>query len=184
MFILAHQKVTFCFTNVNIIADVALSKKQLTEIFRTCKKNLKVNVIFKSPNRIRNAFLSKDIIPTIMNSKVVYRFKYNICNDVYVGKTKHHLLVRQYEHLEKSILTEKPSKYNYKDPTSIRKHYHRNNHQADSSCFTLISSASNNLFVFVKIVFVYNNYFSEFYVSEENEKQRQVQKQILNATQN
>ena len=119
-----------------------------------------------------------------MNSKVVYRFKYNICNDVYVGKTKHHLLVRQYEHLEKSILTEKPSKYNYKDPTSIRKHYHRNNHQADSSCFTLISSASNNLFVFVKIVFVYNNYFSEFYVSEENEKQRQVQKQILNATQN
>ena len=183
MFILAHQKVTFCFAKVNIIADVALCKKQLTEIFRTCKKNLKVNVIFKSPNRIRNAFLFKDIIPTIMNSKVVYRFKYNICNDVFVGKTKHHLLVRQYEHLRKSILTEKPSKYNYKDPTAIRKHYHQNNHQVDS-CFTLISSASNNLFVFVKIVFVYNIYFSEFSVSEQNKKQRRMQKQILNATQN
>ena len=42
------------------------SKKQLTEIFRK-QKNVKVNVIFKSSNRIRNAFRFKDIIPTFMN---------------------------------------------------------------------------------------------------------------------
>ena len=51
------------------------SKKQLTEIFRTCKNNLKVNVIFKSSNRIRNASRFKDIISTFVNSKVVYKFK-------------------------------------------------------------------------------------------------------------
>ena len=79
-----------------------------------------------------------------MNSKVVYKLKCNICNDVYVAKAKRHLLVRQYEHLGKSILTEKPSKYNGKDATAIRKRCHQNNHQADSSCFTLTSSASNN----------------------------------------
>ena len=84
------------------------SKKQLTEIFRKCKKNLKVNVIFKPSNRIRNAFRFKDIIPTFLNSKVVYKFNCNICNDVSVGETIRHLLVRQYEHLRKSILTEKP----------------------------------------------------------------------------
>ena len=83
-------------------------------------------------------------IPTFMNSEVVYKFKWSICNDVYVGETKRHLLVRQYKHLGKSILIERPSKYNDKDTTAIRKHYHQNNHQADSSCFTLIGSASNN----------------------------------------
>ena len=120
------------------------NKKQLTEIFRTCKNKLKINIIFKSSNIIRNAFRFKDTIPTFMNSKVVYKFKYNICNDVYVGETKRHLLVRQDEHLGESILTEKPSKYNDKDETAIRKYCHQNNHQAESSCFTLIGSASNN----------------------------------------
>ena len=116
------------------------SKKQLTEIFRTCKKNLKVHVFFKSSNRIRNAFLFSDINPTFMNSKVVYKFQCNICNDVYVGETKRHLLVRQYEDLGKLVLTEKPSKYNDKDATAIREHCHQNNQQADPSCFTLIGN--------------------------------------------
>ena len=126
------------------------SKKQLIETFRTCNRNKKFNVIFKPSNRIRNAFRFKDIIPTFMNSKVVYKFKCDICNDVYVGETKRHLLVRQYEHLRKSILTEKPSNYNDKDATVIRKHCHQNNHRADSSCFTLIFSASNNFHLKLK----------------------------------
>ena len=79
-----------------------------------------------------------------MNSKVVYKFKCNICNDVYVGETKRHFLVRQYEHLGNSILTEKPSKHNGKDTTAIAKHCHQNIHKADPSCFTVIGSASNN----------------------------------------
>ena len=85
-----------------------------------------------------------------MNSKVVYKFKCNICNDVYVGKTKRHLLVRQYEHLGKSILTEKPSKYNDKNATAIKKHCHQSNHQADSSYLTLYGSASNNFHLKLK----------------------------------
>ena len=85
-----------------------------------------------------------------MNLKVVYKFKCNICNDIYVGKTECHLLVHQYEHLRKSILTEKLSKYNDKDATAIRRHYHQNNHQADSSCFTLIGGASNNFHLKLK----------------------------------
>ena len=56
----------------------------------------------------------------------------------------------QYEHLGKSILIEKPSKYNDQDANAIRKHCHQNNHQADSSCFTLIGSASNNFYLKLK----------------------------------
>ena len=42
-----------------------------------------------------------------MNSKVIQKFKCNICNDVYIGETKSHFLVREYEHLGKSIFTKK-----------------------------------------------------------------------------
>ena len=63
-------------------------KKQLIEIFRTCEKDFKLNVLFKSSNRLRNSFRFKDLIPKYMNSKVIYKYNCNICNDVYIGKTK------------------------------------------------------------------------------------------------
>ena len=56
-----------------------------------------------------------------MNSNVIYKYKCNIYNDVYIDETKRHLLARQYEHLGRPILTEKPLKYNEKDATAVRK---------------------------------------------------------------
>ena len=85
-----------------------------------------------------------------MNLKVVYKLKCNISNDVYVSETKHHFLIHQYEHLGKLILTEKPFIYNDIDTAAIRKHCHQNNHQADSFCFTLVGSASNNFHLKLK----------------------------------
>ena len=38
-------------------------------------------------------------------------------------------LVRQYEDLDRSILTGKPLKYNEKDATAVRKQCHQQNHQ-------------------------------------------------------
>ena len=40
------------------------------------------------------------------------QIKCGSCNAAYIGETKRHFQVRQYEHLGKSILTEKPLKYN------------------------------------------------------------------------
>ena len=67
---------------------------------------MKLNVVFKSSNRIRNAFRFKDQIPKYMNSKVIYKFKCNICNDVYIGEMKLYFFVGEYEHFGKSILNE------------------------------------------------------------------------------
>ena len=58
--------------------------------------------------------------------------------------------MRQYKHLGKSIVTEQPSKYKDKYATDIRKHCHQNHREADSSCFTLIDSASNNFHLKLK----------------------------------
>ena len=115
----------------------------ITEIFRTCQKNIKLNVVSRSSNKICNAFRLKDQIPKYMNSKVIYEFKCNICNDAYIGETKRHLLVREHEHLGKSILTEKNLKYTKKDATAIRKHCHNHCHIAGTSCFSLVGNAAN-----------------------------------------
>ena len=83
-----------------------LAKKQPTNIFRSCRKDIKLNVVFKTSNRLRNAFRFKGQLPKCINSKVLYKYKYDICNNVYIGKTKRHFIVRQYEHLGKSIATD------------------------------------------------------------------------------
>ena len=78
-----------------------------------------------------------------MNLKVIYKFKYNICNDVYTGETKRHFLVREYEHRRKSVLAEKNLKYTEKDATAIRNHCHNHCHTVDTSCFSLVGKAAN-----------------------------------------
>ena len=78
-----------------------------------------------------------------MNSKVIYKFKCDICYDIYIGETKRHFLVRKYQHLRKSILTEKNLKYAKKDATAIRKHCQNHGHRGDTSCFSLVGNAAN-----------------------------------------
>ena len=71
-------------------------KRQLIEIFQTCSKDIKLNVVFKSSVRVSNAFRFKDQIPKCLNSMLLYKFTCNTCNSVYIGKTKRHYLVRQF----------------------------------------------------------------------------------------
>ena len=61
-----------------------------------------------------------------INSNVLYKFKCNICNSGYIGKTKRHLLVRQYEHLGLSVLTNKALKYTEKDANKAKDFYKNN----------------------------------------------------------
>ena len=84
-----------------------------------------------------------------MNSKVLYKFKWDTCNSVYICKTKRHLLVGQYEHLGLSVFTEKPLKYRKKDATAIKKHCHQNEHRCRLDNFEIVGTA-----VEVKTVFV------------------------------
>ena len=56
--------------------------------------------------------------------KKLCKYKCGIRNNVYIGKTKHHLIIQQYEHLGKSIATDKPLRYSDKDATAIRRHCH------------------------------------------------------------
>ena len=132
------------FISLEFFCKISLqSKKRLIDIFRTYCNKMKRNVVFQLSNKIRNASRFKDQIPTYMNSNVIYKHKCNICNDVYIGEIKRCLFGRQYKHLGRSILTEKPLKYNEKDATAVGKQCHQQNHPADSFCFSFIRNGTN-----------------------------------------
>ena len=95
-------------------------KRQLIEMFRTCNKDIKLNVVFKSSVSMSNAFRFKDQIPKCPNSMLLYTFTCNTCNSVYIGKTKRHYLVCQFEHLGLSVFSNKALRYSDKDATTIR----------------------------------------------------------------
>ena len=75
---------------------------------------------------------------------MLYKYKYDICNNVYIGKTKRHLMVRQYEHLGKSIATGKSLRYSDKDATAIGKHCHSLDHLASIDNISVLGNAMNN----------------------------------------
>ena len=120
-----------------------LAKKQLTNIFRSCRKDIKLNVVFKTSNRLRNAFRFKDQLPKCINSKALYKYKWNICNNAYIGKTKRLLIVCQYEHLEIN-----------KDATAIRKHCHNLDNLANIDNFSILGNAMNNYHLSLKESFL------------------------------
>ena len=97
-------------------------KRQLIEIFRTCSKEIKLNVVFKSSVRMSNAFRFKDQTPKCLNSMLLYKFTCDTCNSVYTGKTKRNCLVHQFEHLGLSVFINKALRYSDKDATAIGKH--------------------------------------------------------------
>ena len=125
-------------------------KKQLNDIFWSWHENVKLIVVLKSPNGIHNAFLFKEQLPKSINSKVLYNYTCNTCNSVYIGKTKRHLLVRQYEHLRTWIFSDKALKYTKKDAIAIWKRCYQHQHNSRLDNFQVLGNAVNNFHLQLK----------------------------------
>ena len=67
----------------------------------------KLQVIFKSQNKLCNIFRFKDPIPQILTSGVVYKLQCGLCNESYYGECVRHPAVRSGEHIGISPLTNK-----------------------------------------------------------------------------
>ena len=67
----------------------------------------KLQVIFKSQNKLCNNFRFKDPITQILTSGVIYKFQCELCNEYYYGKYVRHLAVRSGEDIGISPLTNK-----------------------------------------------------------------------------
>ena len=125
-------------------------KRRLRNVFRIHCPEIKLNVVFKSAFRLSTRFHYKDIIPRDLNSLIIYRFTCNTCNSVYIGETKRHFLVRAYEHLGVSILTNGNYSYNENTATAVGKHCHDLNHACNLDDFMIIGNAKNKYHLGIK----------------------------------
>ena len=78
-------------------------QKSIKRVLNCCK----LQVIFKSQNKICNNFRSKDPVLQILTSGVVYKFQCGLCYQFYHGQCVTHLAVRSGEHIGISPLTNK-----------------------------------------------------------------------------
>ena len=81
-------------------------RKSLKGILNCCK----LQIVFKSKNKLAKAFRFKDRIPKELTSSVVYKFQCGLCNESYYGECVRHLNVRIGEHIGISPLTKKKVK--------------------------------------------------------------------------
>ena len=81
-------------------------KKSLKGILNCCK----LQIVFKSQNKLAKAFHFKDRIPKELTPGVVYKFQCGFCNECYYGERVRDLNVRIEEHMGISPLTKKKVK--------------------------------------------------------------------------
>ena len=81
-------------------------RKFLKGILNCCK----LQIMFKSQNKLAKAFCFKDHISKELTSGVVYKFQCGLCNESYYGECVRHLNVRIGEHIGISPLTRKKVK--------------------------------------------------------------------------
>ena len=81
---------------------------------------IKVKVVFKTFNCLKNYFSFKGVVPEALRFCQIYNFTCGSCNDSYIGKTFRHMNVRVSEHQGVSPLTGKHLKGTLS--TSMRDH--------------------------------------------------------------
>ena len=121
-------------------------RNKLNKLMREFYPQLLVRVIFRPKYTIQNFFKFKDSIPLELQSCVVYKYQCHSCSAIYIGKTKRQLRVRIFEHLGRSVRTNRQIA---KPPFSaIRDHSHDADHalRRDSLIsFTVLASRSHDM---------------------------------------
>ena len=115
--------------------------------------NTKITIVWNTPRRLRNLFVFKDRLPMRLRSKILYNFTCNGCNSIYLGKTIRHFLVRAYEHLGVSLLTDNQYTYNpnNNNNSGILDHLHeKNGCNGTLDDFEIIGQANNDFFLRIK----------------------------------
>ena len=107
----------------------------------------RVRIVFTSKRRLQNFFSFKDTIPQSLQSHLVYKITCDDCHAIYYGLTDRHFKVRSYEHLGKSIRTEKPL---VGIKTAMRDHCTDSQHTITSDSFSVIARSCDSFHLKIK----------------------------------
>ena len=101
-----------------------------------------VRIVFKTSNRLRNYFSSKDVVPEPLRSCQIYNFTCGSCNASYAGKTFRQMKVRVSEHQGVSLRTGKHLKGTLS--SSVRDHMLDCNHMVTWDDIKVLGRESNH----------------------------------------
>ena len=118
-------------------------KNKLTRLMKEFYPQLNTRVIFRSKQVMKNLFKFKDAIPPELRSSVVYKYQCGFCSASYIGKSKRQYRVRIFEHLGRSIRTNR--QLSTPSFSSIRQHSESCDHPINSDSFSIIASRSNTM---------------------------------------
>ena len=122
-------------------------KREITKAIRTNIPSCRLRVVFTSKRRIANFFSFKDPIPVSIQSHLVYKVTCDDCNAIYYGLTDRHYKVRSYDHMGKSIRTEKPI---VGIKTAMKDHCTECQHHITNDSFSIIARSSDAFHLKIK----------------------------------
>ena len=151
-----HQRKTIETVQVSNLLQITLpflgskSLKIKHDILTAIRMNIpsyRVRIVFTSKRRLQNFFSFKDVIPEPLQSHLVYKIMCDDCHAIYYGLTDRHYKVRSYEHLGKSIRTEKPL---VGIKTAMRTHCTEHQHSISSDSFSVIARSGDPFHLKIK----------------------------------
>ena len=93
-------------------------------------------MVYKTQRRISNLLRFKDVVPSDLDSPIIYKFLCPSCNAGYIGETRVYHKVRSSQHLGISEFSGIPIKSGI--PTAITEHIHEHKCVCDLSNFSVI----------------------------------------------
>ena len=111
-------------------------QRRIKKLFRENITHGKLNVIFRTSNRLSQVLKYKDVVSPDLDSHIIYKFTCPSCNDGYIGETRKHYKVRYSQHLGISEYTDKPKTSG--NPTTVRKHIIEKKCNCTSANFEII----------------------------------------------
>lgn len=123
-------------------------RKQLRQILSKAYPQFEFMFSFRTVMRLQNYFNVKDIFPIELASNVVYKYKCNCCDAVYIGKTDRHFGTRQGEHIGISLRTGKPIQPNVE--SAILQHGRKTGHKLSSENFKIIDRGTDDFTTRIK----------------------------------
>ena len=112
-------------------------RTQLVKLLSSCFPDIDLRIVFKPGRRLSDFFQFKDVIPKLMRSHVVYKYKCQCCGALYFGQTCRHLHTRISEHLGISPLSGK--KLTCSSLSAIQAHTRTTCHPISFDDFSIMS---------------------------------------------
>ena len=128
---------------------------EIVSLCRAFYPQISPKIIFKNSFSVKSFFRSKDKIPNLLQSNLVYSYNCGQCDATYYGETTRHLKTRIAEHKGLSNRTNKP--LSNPSHSSIRDHVIETGHDMNSNSFKIVFKCNKYDLKTSESIIIYKN---------------------------